>query len=751
MDAALQSVNRGYSPLHPSPVAPEPELFSLLLLPTSCRPPPPPPPPPLAAAGQPRAEASGRACHILPHFRFQKPPNTMSIVARDLYVCSPNPTRGTPLHIGTDAKTNRIVYVCGKLVVLRSLADPLKAEVYGEHAYPPSCAKVSPSGNYVCSADISGNIRIWALDNAERTLQLETKPLAGKVHDICWSFDSQRIAVVGEGREKFAHVFSWNTGTTVGELSGHTATVLSVDMRPQRPFRIATGAEDNAVNFFEAFPAKFSKSYRSFTKYVNVVRFSPDGSLLAAAGGDYAVVLLDGKTGDALDKQFPKDQGHKGSIFSLAWSPDGSKLLTASGDRTVKIWDVTGRQLLRTINLHEGGGVLAAAGAAASSSSEIRHMQMACAWLDQTAISVSLSGDINLLNTADPTLSSLPVSVISGHRNPISALAVLPDGSNRFVSGSTDGVLNIWQLGTGCLGRIVPAAGGTKDEQHSNAVTGMSVDPNSLHIVTCSMDDSLRMSSPLEMSYLPSAALVGIQGTPCGLARAAGTGLAAVVTSRSILLVDTASPHDMSVVLDVVVGYEPSCVSMVSATSANVLVAVGSKKDNSIHVYGVVQGSSGEASLAERCVLHRHRGPVSALAFSPQASGQLLLASGDANREVIVWDLWEVTTTTAAATATGGRAITSGWVFHNSRVSCLCWSPSGRRLVSGSLDRSLIVWDAEGLGLVDSGSAVHHVSSRVVATAKNAHVEGVTCAVFVGEGTLVSGGADCCLRSWSVE
>jgi WD40 repeat protein len=76
-------------------------------------------------------------------------------------------------------------------------------------------------------------------------------------------------------------------------------------------------------------------------------------------------------------------------------------------------------------------------------------------------------------------------------------------------------------------------------------------------------------------------------------------------------------------------------------------------------------------------------------------------------------------------------------VFHSARVQCLAWSPDSSRLATGSLDMSIIVWE---------------LSSEPVArtTWERAHVEGVTKLAFVDNGTLVSSGADACLRVWAL-
>jgi len=91
------------------------------------------------------------------------------------------------------------------------------------------------------SPDASGKIRIWDTVNKEHLLKNEFQPIAGPIKDISWSPDNQRIVAVGEGRERFGHVFMSETGTSVGEISGQSKSINSADFRPARPFRIVTG------------------------------------------------------------------------------------------------------------------------------------------------------------------------------------------------------------------------------------------------------------------------------------------------------------------------------------------------------------------------------------------------------------------------------------------------------------------------------------------------------------------------------
>ena len=78
----------------------------------------------------------------------------------------------------------------------------------------------------------------WQLNNNLIYYLSNNIIITGTVKDLSWSFDNQRIVAVGEGREKFGHVFMAETGTSVGEISGHSRTINSCDFRPCRPMKI---------------------------------------------------------------------------------------------------------------------------------------------------------------------------------------------------------------------------------------------------------------------------------------------------------------------------------------------------------------------------------------------------------------------------------------------------------------------------------------------------------------------------------
>ncbi|KAG8240446.1 hypothetical protein J437_LFUL003160 [Ladona fulva] len=310
-----------------------------------------------------------------------------------IFATLPRTQRGQPVVLGGDPKGKNFLYTNGNSVIIRNIENPAISDIYTEHSCAVNVAKYSPSGFYIASGDQSGKVRIWDTVNQEHLMKNEFQPIGGPIKDISWSPDSQRMVVVGEGRERFGHVFMADTGTSVGEISGQSKSINSCDFRPARPFRIVTGSEDNTVGVFEGPPFKFKKTKQDHARFVQAVRYAPAGNLFASAGFDGKVFLYAGDTADLVGEI--GSPAHKGGVYAVGWKPDGTQLLTASGDKTCRLWDVETRSLISEFPM----------------GTQVEDQQVSCLWQGQYLLSLSLSGFINYLDVNNP---SKPLRIIKG-------------------------------------------------------------------------------------------------------------------------------------------------------------------------------------------------------------------------------------------------------------------------------------------------------------------------------------------------
>ena len=479
-------------------------------------------------------------------------------------------------------------------------------------------------------------LHVWEPETIDKT-RGEYGIISGRLNDIAWDGDSQRVIAVGDGREHFGRCITADSGNSVGEIIGHSKSVNAVAMKAQRPFRAATVGDDGNMVFYHGAPYKFNVKHSLHKNFVLGAAYSPDGSVLVTVGADKRIQLYDGKTGEPT-KQIG-DGEHTGSIFAISWSQDGKKFATASADQTVKLWDAEAGTVIQTWKFGDGVSV--------------RDHQVGVVIphgrTDGLIISVNLDGELTYLAEG----KSEPIKIIQGHSKGVTALGAGSDSQSTMLwSGSFDGRVCHWDVKTGTATTV-------DGQQHTNKVAQFACNKGKTYSV--GWDDTLRTIDESAKTFLGESTQLPAQ--PVDVSASDGILYVATVSGVAVYSGDKlVKEHSLN--------YTPGAIAVSGST-----VAIGAD-EKSIRVY---KGDS-SGNLQETKPISNPTGTISTLAFSRDGSH---LAAGNSVGKIYVYktDTWEVAS--------------DRWSAHTARVTCIAWDASGAYAASGSLDTNVFVWCLE--------------------------------------------------------
>jgi hypothetical protein len=127
---------------------------------------------------------------------------------------------------------------------------------------------------------------------------------------------------------------------------GRTESVYSVAFSPDGSLIASAGGYDRTVKLWRSGDGSLLRTLTGHTDRVYCVAFSPDGRLLASGSWDGTIKLWRVSDGTLLQTL----TGHASSVFSMAFSPDGCLLASGSADRTIRLWRVLDGSLVNTLS-----------------------------------------------------------------------------------------------------------------------------------------------------------------------------------------------------------------------------------------------------------------------------------------------------------------------------------------------------------------------------------------------------------------
>ena len=535
---------------------------------------------------------------------------------------------------------------------------------------------VSLDGTLAAGLD-NGRVELWEVEAGERVGTLRhgdwgwatvvfspdgTRLASGSPEQVIKLWDVEGRRVVGTWEVPRGTEWNWD---------------VSVDFSPDGS-RLVSGFQDRTVRLWDVATRTEVATLEGHTDRVASVSFSPDGSLLASAGGgweDRTVRLWDMGT----HSEVATLTGHTGPVRSVAFSlPHGDTLASGSWDRTVRLWDVAAKEETATLEEH-GGGIRSVAfsrdgatlvSAAVDGTVLLRDVETGnAAGLSGHGIlhSMAFSRDGVLLASGHEegavrlwdAVKRTPIATLEGHTFGVGSVSFSSDGA-LLASGSSDRTVRLWDVKTrGILGTL---------EGHVGRVNSVTFSPDGATLASAGGQDDatvrlwdVRTLAPIGSlkGHTNDVRSVSFSSDGALLASAGGNDDKTVrlwnVTTRE--LIGTLEGHTGSV-------------HAVAFSPDGALLASGS--GDGVALWDVV-------TRQRRFSLYNRRS-VNSLAFSSDGT---TLAAG-------TWGgatLWNVETRDQIVTLEG----------HTRSVHSLAFSGDGDVLATGASDGTILLWDLQRL------------------------------------------------------
>jgi len=444
--------------------------------------------------------------------------------------------------------------------------------------------------------------------------------------------------------------------------------------------RVATTDWNNSAKIWDVESGQLLMTLTGHTESVNGVAFSPDGKLLATASDDGSAKIWDADTGDEL----LTFSGHDGPVHDIAFSPDGRYLATASDDGTAKVWNVrTGKEEL-TFSGH-----------------------------GNTVFDVAFSPDGNLVASSgldeyvriwDAVTGDELLALPFGGGDQLRGLTFSPDGTRIAVTSTQSPYGKVWDASTGET--VINGFPG-----HRDALVDIAFSPDGKFIATASSDTTAKIwkADTGELMYTLAGHTLPVTGVAFDpsskyLATTSWdftTRIWSIQPTSEALFIPMAGPWSMRV------NYSPD--------GKGILADFPEEKSSRVWDSSTgdeLQNLSGEFSLAsyspdgkfiatvrdndiiisdaqigkQKFTLTEHTATITCLSFSSDGTR---LISGSSNGELIVWDV------TNGKQALKLQGVTEGFSpFVQYEIFAAAFSPDGKYILTGNTYGEATFWDA---------------------------------------------------------
>lgn len=319
---------------------------------------------------------------------------------------------------------------------------PMTARYVATHKKTVTCAAVNASGRLAATGSEDGTVKVIDLNRVNMGTHLKASTLSDQ--------DASK--------------------PVLRTYNDHSKSITDVAFHPWRPFMLSASL-DCSVRLYDVGRANTKRAFRQ------IAERDPVHSVHVHPGGDFALVGLEHPQIRLYDlgtlqpfSARDEDQHHLGPVCQTRFSPSGSMFVSCSEDGSVKLWDATNFQCVRTLlHAHSGSAVNSACfsrdgsrvlthgrdGTTAVWDTATGRRELELALEPSEAPSASTAafshddslilGSIDALVVAWDARTGAEVGRFEGHTKPVHAVAPSPVDPS-FISCGADARARCWAL-----------------------------------------------------------------------------------------------------------------------------------------------------------------------------------------------------------------------------------------------------------------------------------------------------------------
>jgi mono/diheme cytochrome c family protein len=291
---------------------------------------------------------------------------------------------------------------------------------------------------------------------------------------LAFSPNGQELAASG-----YREITIWNptTGVLVRRIKNVPQRTLGLAYSPDGLLLAAAGGmpgQSGEVTLYDPAQGTVVRQLGSMSDVAWGVAFNPVGSKLAACGADRSIRIYDVASGT----QDRLIEDHADWVMAVAWNHDGTRIASASRDKTSKLFDAATGESLVTYPGHSEQVFGVAFNADSSQVLTTGRDKKVHVWkpadaakigeitgFGQEVYDIVVEGGQIFCCSADKTAQQFeaaerkPVRKYEGHTDWVYSLAY-NDATKRIATGSFDGEVRVWNTGDGALVTSFKAAPG---------------------------------------------------------------------------------------------------------------------------------------------------------------------------------------------------------------------------------------------------------------------------------------------------